>query len=332
MKQTPLQCIAVIATVSLSMLANIQASLLVYEDFTYSLSSGTSMNGVAADATGLTGNYSAATSGVSGTGSGSATYTTMGLTFSSNFQPTTGGALSIATFGGNTGGGNAAVEIAGVRLNTGTQTGTLYSSYLINITFNQNGNSNTSTRLNSGATESTTTNARFMSYSVSNDAQKTGIAYDNTTSSGSGIKLTGGTTYLVINRFTNVGSALSTGTPGVATTWYLTTSQYNNWMLAGGLESNLGTYATVTLSDSVTSGTYGFGNSNYVQFTGYSGNNSANSTQTVIYDELRWATTFNEVAIPEPSAFALMVAGCGLVMLLRRRNRVSFRMTQACRK
>lgn len=49
-------------------------------------------------------------------------------------------------------------------------------------------------------------------------------------------------TYLVLARFTNVGGAGG----GTADQFVFTLADYDSWFAAGGLEGDLGTYATIT--------------------------------------------------------------------------------------
>lgn len=98
-------------------LPSIHAGLLVYEGFSYTnLANGDNMAGVPSAATGLVGNY--AINNVNAT----ATYSSTGLTFGSNFLPTTEGAIQLRATDLLS---NATL---GVALNTGTQTGTLWNS------------------------------------------------------------------------------------------------------------------------------------------------------------------------------------------------------------
>lgn len=102
-----------------AMLASAQATLLLYEDFSYGVSDGMTMNGVATSATGLSGNYSFLNA------SGSSLYSTTGLSFGINYLPTSGGSVLLSATGNN------AYSVITATLSAST-TGTLYSSYLPN--------------------------------------------------------------------------------------------------------------------------------------------------------------------------------------------------------
>lgn len=149
-------------------------------------------------------------------------------------------------------------------LNAGTQTETLYQSYLFQVntanttaTLTSNG-----LRLQDGpgsisgtvATLSTAPNA----LNTGSDLRWLGVAYSNANaavfSSNASSVLTG-TSYVGSAKFTNGGSTLSVGTPGVATFWVLSQSNYDNWLNLGAAdEANLGTYAGWTATQSLTGG------------------------------------------------------------------------------
>jgi hypothetical protein len=161
-----------------------------------------------------------------------------------------------------------------------------------------------------------------------------GVAYGNNTpvnapQPGGGANITTGVTYLVVNTFTNVGSALSVGSPGVATTALFDLASYNNWVEKGSNENGefgLTALALRTVSDTVTSGTFTFSNaSKSLQLTTFSGSGSG---QNAIFDELRFGTALSDVVgatIPEPSTYALLAGSLTLagVVALRRRNQTT---------
>jgi hypothetical protein len=282
------------------------AALLVYEDYDYALTDGTTMNGVTTTATGFTGTYTVA--GTSGTG----VYQTTGLTFGANHLPVSGGAVRLSSPTGTTS------SLLGAALDVGgAQTGTLWSSFLVNLTSKSNaGNATAQARVSdiqAGATG--TANNRLNTLGDAFGTAGTAIAY-----SGSGSTTTGattftvGSTYLMLSQFTNVGTAGG----GTATLWVFDVAGYDNWLtLGGGLEANLGTYDLSSQSHSFTTQA-DFGDGDFFVLAA-SNASGATAVQTVVYDELRWGTSLgNVVAVPEPSTAAVL-GGLAVLALLRRR-------------
>ncbi len=323
MKKLPSLCFRASFLVAITTTA--WSSPLVYESFTYGIGNGATMNGVTSTGTGLTGAYA-----VANTNTASTTYSTTGLSFGSNFFPTTGGGVQVSsTFAGTQG-----VSITGVQLNTGTQTGTLYSSYLVNFSSvpsapgTPRGGAVVLHRINTGATSGGASSA-FVSAADAAEVElglgRPGVGYDGAlaTTSATGFNFSLNTTYLVLSEFINVGTSLSGGSPGVATLWMMTQANYDSWRMTGGsLRANLTTYASATASTSVTSGTFTFSSSKYFQFGTASGS-VISGTETAILDEMRWGTTLASVAVPEPSAAMLLVPGVLVLLCMRRRVRSS---------
>ena len=283
------------------------AAVLIYEDYDYGIADGTTMNGVATAATGFTGNY--ATAGTSGT----SVYQTTGLTFGANYLPVSGGAVRLSSPTGTTS------SLLGATMSVGgAQTGTLWSSYLVNFTSKSNaGNATAQARVSDiqvGATG--TANNRMNALGDGFGPLGTAVTY-----SGSGVTtagattLTVGNTYLILSQFTNVGTAGG----GTATLWVFDVAGYDNWLsLGGGLEANLGTYDLTSQSHTSTTQA-DFGDGDFFHFAA-SNASGATAVQTVVYDELRWGTSLgNVVAVPEPSAVASVIGGLGMLALLRRR-------------
>jgi hypothetical protein len=290
------------------------ATLLVYEGFNYSLSNGATMHGVSTNATGLTGNYSVLNS-VSASGNASSTYLTSGLTFGPNFLSTSGGAVRQSAFTSTNNVGS--YSFLGAALNTGNVTGIVWSSFLVSVsTLATVANGSSVARLNTAATGDST-NAYFITTPEASSASfKPGVGYDGGINAYAGAtNVLAGTTYLALSQFTNVGSALSAGTPGVATLYMFDQSSYDSWLGAGGDEAALGSFAIFSATDTVTTRSFVFDNSRFIQFTDVSGSGiSVSTTQTTIYDELRFGTTLADVTtVPEPGAMFLLIAsGAGL--------------------
>jgi autotransporter-associated beta strand protein len=295
----PAPCLLVLACCAgLLTVAPARANLLVQESFDYTLANGATFNGVAATGTGLTGNW-----GVNSAAGGSSTYVTDGLTFGTNFFATSGGALRTHSASTNA----SSLSIAGAQLNTGTQTGTLWNSYLWNVSAaSDTALSPASThRINTTSTTQGGTTSYFQSlidhsWNSTNSAiaRQPGITYTNLASSQVSPATPAtpyalDTTYLTVTRWTGAGQALSAGSPGVGTLWVFTLDGYNQWYSAGSVAADLGTYATWTAATTNTSGTWTFGNDRYVQFTSFVGANQGDFT--ALYDEMRWGTTLSAV-------------------------------------
>jgi hypothetical protein len=285
-----------------------RAAVLVYEGFNYALANETTLNGVAVTATGLTGSY-----GIIKSSSADNRFLTTGLTFSPSFYPTSGGSARLIAATGQYAG-------IGARLNAGTVTGDLYHSFLLRtIELTGTGADNGShTRIGNSAT-SPSGNRLAVAPESKNAGAGPGVGYDGTegTVQAAGGALTLNTTYLMLAKFTNVGTALSAGSPGVATFWALTESGYDNWLTLGGkLEANLGTYAAFTATDTQTSGTYAFDNTDYMQL-GVTTTGTGGGRIDMYMDEIRYGTTLESVAnnyiIPEPSTLVLLMSGALLV-------------------
>lgn len=286
-----------------------RADLLVYEGFNYA--TGTSMIGTAPGA----GTVGLDQSAVYETGN-PGVFTVQSESLSFGPLATSGGSSSFTT----------ATSVAAVKLSLDTTpfTGTLWSSYLVKLDGHGGNPANgVGTRV---ANTEKNEGDRFQSLADSRNSTSHSVATlygAGNTSTGSGVVLDTGTTYMLISRFTNVGRALNgTTTTGVATVWALTQEQFEHLVEANDREAYLnatvsgtGVKATATTSPEVTSGTFKFETGNYAQFV--SVNNSG------VYDELRFGSTLADVTpIPEPASVAAVV---GLLAggLAWRRRRVS---------
>ena len=294
-------------------------ALLVYEGFNYSgsVSNGASMGGVTSSALGLTGNYA-----VTNSNSASSVYNTSGLSFGSNFYSSTGGALQ----GNGPVGGSA---IAGVAINATSGSSTLWNSYLFNfssLASNVDGSAVSILRLNTSAGGTGTTSWFSANPEASNGAlAKPGVAYDSTVTNYTGaFTLATNTTYLAVARYTNVGTALSAGSPGTASLWIFTQSGYDNWVTNGASEANLSVYASATVSDSATTGTFSFSSGSFLQLGTYGGTIGIDGTpQNLRTDEIRFGTTLYDVVVPEPSISLLVLGAGGFLLIFRKRPRLT---------
>lgn len=220
-----------------------------------------------------------------------------------------------------TGGGALAFSsgtfVIGADISQTAITGTLWSSYLVNFsTTSATSGNGALVRIGSTPADSGT-NTRFTSWADSrNSSANIGVAYSGANGTDGTAGLATGTTYILIGKFTNVGTSLSVGTPGTATLWALTTAQFNAFIAAGGTEAALQPASvTATATQTTTTGTFTF-NSNSafgIVAVGTSG----------VIDELRYGSTLADVTpVPEP-AMAPALAGLSalLAVILRRRRR-----------
>ena len=291
------------------------ATLLVSESFNYAVSDGSTMGGVATNATGLGGNYTLTTGTLSGT-SASATYLSSGLTFGANYTASAStGAVRFSTTSASDGNGGSAILAAVL---TASTTGTLWSSYLVTFSSRINNPSASATsRLSDSATAGTA--AYFVAAADSNTVQdRPAVTYETGTQANSSFTTSLNTTYIIISKYDNVGTALGTGT---ANLWLFNLAGYNNWVAGGSVEANLGSFASGSATDTASTGTFNFNNTRFIQFSMFAGSNAILGTYTATYDELRYATTLGEVlTVPEPGAAGLLVLGAGGFALFRRRR------------
>lgn len=279
-----------------------QGALLVYEGFTgYNTGE---LNGQAA---------STASLGLSGSWNGSS-YSNRhqvigsGLTFEG--LAASGGALGI---GNSTRLSGIAMSHAGVPAG-----GTLYSSYLVNLSSAPTAGSGIVTRIN--GTSATTASGYYSAFADGRNGTAPAVGYDDTFNpanqlAGSSVLATG-QTYIVISSFTNVGNT----TPGDANLYVLNQVQFTN-LLTIGL-GNLNTLTVGTASNQVwaaatqTGSTYNgsFDSSDFIHLL------SIDTTGTI--DELRYCTTLEAVLpVPEPSALALSGLAFAGLSIRRKRSR-----------
>jgi len=289
-------------------LGQAQASLLVYEGYDYAaLANDDSMDGVATNATGLDGTYDvAANTGIA------FRYQTAGLTFGDKYLPTSGGSVRL---------GRATNQYAslGIGLDAGTVTGNLYQSFLFTFETNSATGTNSGSFWRVADAQTSGTNSRFATLTENRaSGSAPGIGYDSdTVTTSAGGSLAADTTYLFLSRFSNVGTALSVGTPGVADLWIFTQAGYESWLAAGADEAELSTFALLDASDTATTGTHTFNSADFLQLAATT-TGTGGGTFIGYYDELRFGTTLADV-VPEPTSASLLAAG-GLLLLRRRRR------------
>lgn len=227
---------------------------------------------------------------------------------------TTGGALAFSS----------TTNVVGAKINIGSTafTGTLWSSYLVNLSSRGIANSNGAV-VRVGTDPSDTSSDRFNSWSDSRASSSTtnvSVAYGpagGTQPNNGTASLALDTTYIIINRFKNVGSALSGTVTGEATLWALNEAQFAAFLAAGGDEAALtGTSVTATASQTATSGTRTFASGLAIGLV--------TVNDVGVYDELRFGSSLADVApIPEPATTAVLagLAAVGACCLIRRRPR-----------
>lgn len=296
-----------------------RANILVAEGFDYAVANNTNMNGVAENGSGLQGNWTV-TNTFTTSGVASSLYQTTGLSFGSIYGNTTGGALRQTT----TFQATNAQSVATVQLSLATPvTGELWGSYLVN--YSAISNASGGFALEGISTSATGASTYFASAMLSNTpitSRQLQVAYDTTlTSSSAAIAFQTNTTYIYISKYTNVGTTLTGGGPGVATTWVMSQAQYETWVAGGATEGTLTANSLATRTESVTSGQFNFDSNGYLTLKTDAPNFNGNSV-TATYDEVLYGTSLNDVykAIPEPSATALLF-GAGVSVFLFRRKR-----------
>lgn len=323
MKKLPMTGWAAMAAVTCVAPLPLEAGVLIYEGFNYNLADNTSIDGAAATGSGLTGNWSASNV-TGGGGSASSVYIASGLTFGGNYATSNGALLTSTVYNGGVNNSTNAT----VRLDT-TTTGTLWSSYLISWSTISGANGGYTLQGIAGSSSPPDNTTIFfrsqMNSNILASDRKVGVAYDGTSSSSGNTPLATGTTYLYVSKFTNVGTPLSAGATGVASTWVLTLAQYNALYQANNLtEAGLNAAGAVTqkVSDAaVTSGTYGFDGTRYLDIKADAPD--TNGGQTVaVWDEIKYGTDIADVlgAVPEPSHAVLLAAGLSVFGVVRRRR------------
>lgn len=287
-----------------------RGSLLIYEGFNYT--AGSTLSTITPNSSTIGFDQSTA---YAGTGVGNYTVQASSLTFGS--LQTTGGSVSFPT----------GTSVASGKLSLASSyTGTLWSSYLVTLSIQ--GGATLDGALMRISDSTGNAGERFNSFADSrSNSTNVAVGYD-ATSAATGNSLTTFTTYILISKFTNVGTGLTTTTTGQSSIWALTEAQFGNFIQGGGTEAYLnaatitGTAAGVTARGSdanVTSSTYSLTTGSFAALV------SVNDVGA--FDELRFGTTLADVTpIPEPAALGI-IAGSSVLAgsLLRRRRAVHSR-------
>ncbi|MFH1496685.1 MAG: PEP-CTERM sorting domain-containing protein [Verrucomicrobiota bacterium] len=295
-----------LALLGLSLLTALsaQATLLVYEGFHgYDLGAmeGQTPNG---NTTGLdqsVGYYDGATT------SRADKFSVQSAGLSLGSLQTSGGSLQFITGTGVIG--------ADIDIGPTAHTGTLWGSYLVNLTSKGSGGSDGAVlRIGSKPSESTAAHFNSWADSRSNSAN-IAVGYASGTANGNG-SLTNGTTYIIISKFTRVGQTVDTTNTGVATQWALDAGQFADFLDAGGDEAALNSVSITGVSTSTVSSITSNAFSSSMAF----GLVTVNDTGT--FDEIRFGTDLADVTpIPEPGSLAALAGLCSIFAFATRRRR-----------
>lgn len=289
-----------------------RGSLLIYEGFNYT--AGSTLSTITPNSSTIGFDQSTA---YAGTGVANYTVQASSLTFGS--LQTTGGSVAFPT----------GTSVASGKLSLASSyTGTLWSSYLVTLSV-QGGGTTLDGALMRISDSTGNAGERFNSFADSrNSSTNVAIGYDNVSNT-TGNSLVLSTTYILISKFTNAGTGLTTTTTGQSSIWALTEAQFGNFILGGGTEAYLnaatisGTATGVSARGSdanVTSGTYSLATGNFAALV------SVNDVGA--FDELRFGTTLADVTpIPEPAALGIITGASVLLAgsLLRRRSAIHSR-------
>lgn len=208
--------------------------------------------------------------------------------------------------------------------NSASFAGTLYSSYLVNITGQHNGGG---VQLRVADVFDNTNGTRFFADADTRQGAPTtnaAVAYNSANVASTNRDLEFNTTYLVIGRYTNVGTPLSGANQGVGTLFVLTESQFtyltsqSNWesylddssRVIGNSANEIYARASTT---GLSSGTFTFDDSDFVHFLAVASGS---------FDEFRYGDSLLSVlplTVPEPRNL-LWLGGIAMAMVRRRRS------------
>jgi hypothetical protein len=283
------------AAFAIAVTSTASADPIVYEGFNYG-GTAAPMAGkaVSSSAIGLSGTYAALL-----TGSATANYVPTGLAFSPYFFIPQGGAVVLLCTPSDANLNEGAA--LGIPLNAGTLTGTVYASCLVNLGSNNMSADTDSIGVRFASAQTSGSSIR-MAICPKDANTGTNIVVQYADANSGQIGTSGtltpavNTTYLLIAKWTNVGSAGG----GTATMWILTSSNYKSWVISGsGKESNLSAYATgVTQQSSTTQIT--FDSNTFLQFYVSEGATNNTGVLTGTFAELRIAPDLASVAVRNP--------------------------------
>jgi len=226
-----------------------------------------------------------------------------------------------------------ASSVAAARITATLAAGsTLYTSYLVELTSTRGTASGDGFEVRV-ANDTSTGGVRFRSMADTRNGASTtvvGVDYNGgatpvITNAEPGSTAVGTTVFLIVGSFTNTGTALSAGTPGVGSTYAFSSLQFDHMMgqadpqayLNGLTAANIGTGATQVYGFAretiTTGGPFGIAPGNFLQFVNVKDNGKL--------DEIRMGDTFASVVpIPESSSLALLAAAGGMLATRRRRR------------
>lgn len=152
------------------------------------------------------------------------------------------------------------------------------------------------------------------------------VGYDNTEPTlSAGAAITGGDTYLLLARFTNVGNAGG----GQATMWAFNQTQFDALLLddavtSGELDAITSVGYMFKAVDTLAGNTPVFDTTRWAQLVLYP--NAGSSSISATFDELRYGVGADPilagVVVPEPATFGLALLGLGALGAVHRRRRL----------
>lgn len=307
--------VALSTVLGLTITASAPAALLVYEGFD-GYAAGTRLDQYAPNANTI--GLDTATTYYDGTGTRTANYTLQASSLTLGALQTNGGSLAFT----------AGTNVIGADIDIGpaAHEGTLWASYLVTLSSRGDANGNGAV-VRVGNTPSDHNSGHFNSWADSRANSSTknvsvgyGPAGSSQPDNGSD-PLALNTTYIIISSFTNVGVALGTETPGVASLWALNEGQFAAFITAGGDEAALELISvTATATQTLESGTLTFSSADAIGLV--------TVQDAGVLDELRFGSTLADVTpllIPEPAAVGVLAGLAALAFGLSRRRAASAR-------
>jgi hypothetical protein len=215
----------------------------------------------------------------------------------------------LAVSGGSIRSASATPAFAGVNLDAAGK-GTIYSAYLVNFDGKERSDAS-AVRLGINDNPGGSLETRYFNSNA--DGSDSGVpmtGYDTVPSAGGYYaNFDEAGTFLVLARFTNVGSELSPESPGVATMWILTEEQFayltaHHLLTDAGLDAAArGTAADNVrwrIENTVMTGSHSFTGALQLSLT------SSGSSSTFTMDEIRFGTSLADVApVAKPTTAAI---------------------------